>query len=227
MMKNLSQWAEPSIGELCDLLNGRAFKPTEWSRTGLPIIRIQNLNNSNAAFNFYDGVISDRVAIKSGDLLFAWSGTPGTSFGAHIWKGAAACLNQHIFKVVFNEDLLDKEYFRLAINQQLNHLIEKAHGGVGLRHVTKSKFEETKIPLAPLNEQQRIVSKIEELFSELDAGIASLKTARAQLKIYRQALLKHAFEGKLTESWRKTHADQLEPADQLLTRIAKEREAHY
>jgi type I restriction enzyme, S subunit len=83
------------------------------------------------------------------------------------------------------------------------------------------------VPLPPLNEQHRIVAKIEELFSELDAGIASLKTARAQLKIYRQALLKHAFEGKLTESWRKTHADQLESADQLLTRIAKEREAHY
>jgi type I restriction enzyme, S subunit len=85
------------------------------------------------------------------------------------------------------------------------------------------------IPLLipPTHEQQRILAKIEELFSELDAGIASLKTARAQLKIYRQALLKHAFEGKLTESWRKTHADQLESADQLLARISKEREAKY
>jgi type I restriction enzyme, S subunit len=83
------------------------------------------------------------------------------------------------------------------------------------------------LPPFSLVHQRRIVAKIEELFSELDAGIASLKTARAQLKIYRQALLKHAFEGKLTESWRKTHADQLESADQLLVRIAKEREAHY
>jgi type I restriction enzyme, S subunit len=83
------------------------------------------------------------------------------------------------------------------------------------------------LPPFSLVHQHRIVSKIEELFSELDAGIASLKTARAQLKLYRQALLKHAFEGKLTESWRKAHADQLESADQLLARIAKEREAHY
>ncbi len=53
-------------------------------------------------------------------------------------------------------------------------------------------------PLPPLAEQERIVAKIEELFSELDAGIESLKTAQAQLKIYRQAVLKYAFEGKLT-----------------------------
>jgi type I restriction enzyme, S subunit len=54
------------------------------------------------------------------------------------------------------------------------------------------------LPLPPLAEQERIVAKIEELFSELDAGIASLKTAQAQLKTYRQAVLKYAFEGKLT-----------------------------
>jgi|CXWL01.1.fsa_nt_gi type I restriction enzyme S subunit len=56
--------------------------------------------------------------------------------------------------------------------------------------------------LPPLKEQHRIVAKIEELFSELDKGIENLKTAQSQLKVYRQALLKHAFEGKLTAQWR-------------------------
>jgi type I restriction enzyme S subunit len=69
--------------------------------------------------------------------------------------------------------------------------------------VTKGKFESTKINLPPCKEQKRIVAKIEELFSELDNGIAALKTAREQLKVYRQAVLKHAFEGKLTAQWRK------------------------
>ncbi len=81
--------------------------------------------------------------------------------------------------------------------------------------------------LPPSNEQHRIVAKIEELFSELDKGIESLKTAREQLKVYRQALLKHAFEGKLTEQWRKDNADKLETADQLLERIKQEREVRY
>jgi hypothetical protein len=65
-----------------------------------------------------------------------------------------------------------------------------------------SFLKKSLIPIAPLNEQKRIVAKIEELFSELDSGIESLKTARAQLKVYRQAVLKHAFEGKLTAAWR-------------------------
>jgi type I restriction enzyme S subunit len=81
--------------------------------------------------------------------------------------------------------------------------------------------------LPPLNEQRRIVSKIEELFSQLDEGIASLKAARRQLKVYRQALLKGAFEGKLTEEWRSATSEELESADALLTRIQNERQASY
>jgi len=73
--------------------------------------------------------------------------------------------------------------------------------------------------LPPLNEQHRIVSKLEELFPELDKGIESFKTAREQLKVYRQAVPKHAFEGQLTEDWRKKHADELEPAETLLKKI--------
>ncbi len=71
-------------------------------------------------------------------------------------------------------------------------------GAVGQRRVTTPYLSECEIPLPPSNEQHRIVAKIEELFSELDKGIEALKTAREQLKVYRQALLKHAFEGKLT-----------------------------
>ncbi len=83
------------------------------------------------------------------------------------------------------------------------------------------------IAVPPLSEQRRIVAKVEELFSELDKGLESLKTARAQLKTYRQSLLKAAFEGRLTEQWRRDNADKLESADQLLQRIREEREARY
>ena len=81
--------------------------------------------------------------------------------------------------------------------------------------------------LPPLPEQHRIVAKIEELFSELDHGVASLKTAREQIKVYRQSLLKNAFEGKLTAAWRAAHRDQLETATALQQRIARERQARY
>jgi type I restriction enzyme S subunit len=84
-----------------------------------------------------------------------------------------------------------------------------------------------KLLLPPYSEQQRIVAKIETLFSELDKGIESFKTAREQLKIYRQSLLKHAFSGKLTEQWRAENPDKLENAQALLQRIETERQQRY
>lgn len=86
-------------------------------------------------------------------------------------------------------------------------------------------IEKSVIPIPPLAEQRRIVAKVEELFSDLDAGIASLKQAQAQLKTYRQAVLKYAFEGKLTTAWREQH--QPEPAEKLLAQIKAEREKQY
>ena len=90
-----------------------------------------------------------------------------------------------------------------------------------------SFLKKSKIPLAPHNEQRRIVAKIEELFSELDKGIESLRAAKSQLDVYRQAVLKHAFEGKLTAQWRKEYKDKLETPEQLLARIKQEREVRY
>lgn len=108
--------------------------------------------------------------------------------------------------------------------------VEAEHGmtgAVGQRRVPTSFLQSALFPVPPFNEQKRIVAKIEELFSELDNGIAALKTAREQLKVYRQAVLKHAFEGKLTAQWRKDNADKLESPEQLLARIQQEREARY
>ncbi|HRK98442.1 MAG TPA: restriction endonuclease subunit S [Alphaproteobacteria bacterium] len=99
---------------------------------------------------------------------------------------------------------------------------EYAHGA-NMPSMPLSKAKEIETPIPPLNEQKRIVAKIEELFSELDKGIESLKTAREQLKVYRQAVLKHAFEGKLTADWREKNKDKLETAKQLLAGIPTHR----
>ena len=85
-------------------------------------------------------------------------------------------------------------------------------------------LEKSFIPIPPLPEQHRIVAKIEELFTRLDAGVESLKKIKAQLERYRQAVLKHAFEGKLTAEWRQAHKHELEPASVLLERIKQERQ---
>ncbi len=98
--------------------------------------------------------------------------------------------------------------------------------GTAQPQVTINNAIELKIPLPPLLEQKAIVVKIEQLFSELDNGVANLKTAQAKLKIYRQAVLKKAFEGELTKEWREKQTN-LPTADELLEQIKKEREVHY
>jgi type I restriction enzyme S subunit len=216
-------WVWTRINDICELINGRAFKPNEWASEGLPIIRIQNLNNNNADFNYCNFKVEEKYLVDNGQLLFAWSGTPGTSFGAHIWRRGKAVLNQHIFKVKIDEENMDKNFLMHLLNRNVDEYIRKAHGTAGLAHITKSKFENSLISLPPLPEQHRIVAKIEELFTELDAGVDALKKIKAQLKRYRQAVLKYAFEGKLTEEWREQHKGEIEPASVLLERIREER----
>jgi type I restriction enzyme S subunit len=117
--------------------------------------------------------------------------------------------------------------FILYLFRALEPQISKEGTGSTFKAINKQFIENLTIALPPLEEQVRIVNKIEENFSELDKGIEYLRTAQEQLKVYRQSVLKYAFEGKLTEQWRKAHADQLETADQLLEHIQQERENGY
>lgn len=150
------------FGDICDLQNGAAFKPSDWSSEGFPIVRIQNLNNKNKSFNYTTKIVPERFHINSGDLLFSWSGTPGTSFGAYFWKGGKAYLNQHIFKLTIIKDEVFTPYLRSAINSKLDEIIFAAHGGVGLKHITKAKLENIAIPLPPLAEQKRIAAILDK-----------------------------------------------------------------
>ena len=150
------------FGSTCTLQNGRAFKPSEWSEIGTPIVRIQNLNDESKSFNYCNFEVEERFHIKTGDLLFSWSGTPGTSFGAFFWNRGKGFLNQHIFRVDMDESKVDKNYLRYAINSKLKFIIDQAHGGVGLKHITKGKLEAIKIPLPPLAEQKRIADILDK-----------------------------------------------------------------
>ena len=98
-----------------------------------------------------------------------------------------------------------------------------------MRNISQQSIRKIRLPLPPSTEQQRIVNKIEELFSDLDSGVNSLKKAKQQLKVYRQAVLKWAFKGKLTAQWREEQQRQgkLESADTLLAQIKAEREQRY
>lgn len=182
-----SNYAMVPIGDICELFNGRAFKPEDWENAdsgGVPIVRIQNLNNSNSSFNYYTGDVSERNTINNGELLFSWSGSRGTSFGAHIWKGQKAVLNQHIFKVGFDESRATKMYLLHALNKAVVEVEENLHGGVGLVHITKGNLERIKIPLPPLAVQQEIVAEIEGYQKVINGARAVLDHYRPHIPIH-------------------------------------------
>jgi type I restriction enzyme S subunit len=200
-------WCWATVGEICQLINGRAFKPQEWEQRGLPIIRIQNLNNIDAPFNHFAGELDDRHRVQTGDLLFAWSGTPGTSFGAHIWSRGAAALNQHIFKVI-EQGCVTRAFLMRALNFRLDQLISLAHGGAGLAHVTKPMLETTLVPLPPLAEQRRIVAKLEALLGRIRRAREALDAVPAMVERYKKSVLGAAFQNVTGEDYR-DHVDVL------------------
>jgi len=118
-------------------------------------------------------------------------------------------------------------YFLLYFFRAIEPALSTEGTGSTFSAINGEHLRNLKIQVPPYQEQRRIVAKIEELFSELDDSVANLETARARLQTYRKSLLKHAFEGRLTEQWRREHADELESADQLLERIREERQARY
>ncbi len=186
-----TKWATVSIGKLANYVNGRAFKPSEWESSGLPIVRIQNLNDKTASYNYSSKKFESKYLIKHGDLLFAWS----ASLGAYIWQGTNAWLNQHIFKVEPYE-IVNKKFLFYLLKNIIAELNLKAHGS-GMVHITKKKFEQTQVSIPPLAEQNRIVEKIETLFFELDKGINILETTLKESRILRQSILAKALSEPL------------------------------
>jgi len=161
-------WSTIKVGELAEYTNGKAFKPTDWEQIGLPIIRIQNLNDDSCKYNYTSCEHEEKYKIHKGDLLFAWA----ASLGVYIWNNGDAWLNQHIFKVCPYE-FIDKKYLYYLFLYLIAEFYIRSHGS-GMVHITKNEFENTIAFLPPKQEQGRIVSKIEEIFQMLDSISAEL-----------------------------------------------------
>ncbi|MFV0602338.1 restriction endonuclease subunit S [Phascolarctobacterium faecium] len=196
--------AYKTLGEVANYINGRAFKPTEWESNGLPIIRIQNLNNPSAEYNYTQHKYDEKFLVRSGDLLFAWS----ASLGAFIWHGSDAWLNQHIFKVVPHE-MIDKKYLYYFLIQVIDELYSKTHGS-GMVHITITPFKATPIALPPLPEQHRIVARIESLFEKLDHARELVQSALDSFETRKASILHKAFTGELTAKWREKNGVGIE-----------------
>ena len=155
-------WTCIKLGSVARYINGRAFKPEEWMTEGLPIIRIQNLNDDTAYYNRSTSEFEEKYRIKKGDLLFAWA----ASLGAFLWQGEDAWLNQHIFKVE-PYPFIGKMFLYYAFRGLIDEFYRNSHGS-GMVHITKRQFEDIYLSLPPLEEQKRIVETINIFFNVLD-----------------------------------------------------------
>jgi len=185
----------------------------------IPFVKIEDMVNSNKYLHNAKTKItkvglnnSSAWLVPVNSLLYSMY----ASYGEAVINQVEVATNQAILAYIPPKDLvvLDYVYYYL---KSIKHVLRTR--GTTQKNLNAQIVQKIPVPLAPLAEQHRIASKVEELFSRLDAGVESLRKVKAQLKRYRQAVLKYAFEGKLTEEWRKTHKDEIESAHVLLERF--------
>ena len=164
-----------------------------------------------------------RSEVRSGDILVAKIGSCGKT-GAYPNNMPSAMIPANLLKMTVNS-WIERMYVYYFLNSPVfRGELEEITTATAQPAFNVSKFRSLAFPLCPYAEQRHIVTKIEELLTRLDAGVEALKRIKAQLKRYRQSVLKHAFEGKLTAEWRQAHKGELEPASILLERIKQERQ---
>ena len=159
----MSKWEMVRLGDVATYVNGYAFKPSDWSDKGLPIIRIQNLTGNDYETNYYSGDYDKKYEVNDGDVLISWS----ASLGVYEWKKNKALLNQHIFKVQFDKLSVDKSYFIHTVTYLLNDMAKETHGST-MKHITKPRFDNTSFPYPPLQTQHQIAQTLNKATHLID-----------------------------------------------------------
>lgn len=208
----MNEWVSLNLDELCSITTGD---------------KDVNEGNSSGIYPFFTCAkeisFSDNYSFDSEAILIAGNG----NFNVKKYTGKFEVYQR---TYVLQDIKIDRNYLFYFIESKLPD-ITKGNRGSTIRYIRLGDIANYPIFFPSLNEQNRIVEKIETLFSEIDAGVESLSKAKTQLERYRQSLLKHAFEGKLTAQWRaefeSKNGKPLPTADELIEQIQTARQAHY
>ncbi len=218
-------WKRVKLSEVVKVLNGFPFASEKFnSAKGFPLIRIRDIQRGKTD-TLFDGDFDKSYVVKTGDFLVGMDG----DFQCGFWRGPPALLNQRVCKLIADESKIDSHFLAYSLPGYLN-LINRNTPSITVKHLSSRTIQDIPLPFPPIDAQRDIASKVEELFSDLDAGVAGLERTRAKLKRYRASVLKAAVEGRLTEKWRaeqKAKGIAVEPAAKLLDRILAERRKNW
>ena len=155
---NEKGWETEELQNVSTLLNGRAYKQNELLDSGkYKVLRVGNFfTNSN--YYYSDLELENDKYCDNGDLLFAWS----ASFGAFIWNGGKVIYHYHIWKVLYDKQKLNIDYYRFLLNTMTAYFMKDVHG-IGMVHLTKAGMEQYILPIPPLTLQQEFADKIEAI----------------------------------------------------------------
>ena len=210
-----NDWALEKLGDFANHEKGK--KPKKQSSKQTDIFKHPYINIKAFEKGIIDSYTDGEKCkfCSADDFLMVWD---GSRFGL-VGEGIEGALGSTLMKINF-PGIENKFAYYFLKSKYLE--INAKPKGTGTPHVNPDLLWNYIFPIAPLPEQRAIVSKIEQLFSDLDNGIDNFKKAQAQLKIYRQAVLKKAFEGELTKKWREEQTD-LPPAEELKMEITNKR----
>ena len=191
-------WVGAQVGEVCRLLNGRAYSKSELLETGkYRVLRVGNLF-TNPHWYYSNLELEEDKYCQAGDLLYAWS----ASFGPYAWEGARVIYHYHIWKVQHDKDLIHRDFLKAFLQWDTNRIKQQQGSGSTMLHVTKKSMEERAIPVPPSPEQRRIAAKLDSTLAAADACRQRLDGVAAILTRFRQAVLAGATSGELTREWR-------------------------
>src|SRR6266487_1360334 len=200
------QWKMVRLEEVASYINGYAFKPSDWGTKGLPIIRIQNLNDPTKQYNYFAGQIPERYLVREGDILISWS----ASLGTYMWSGTDAWLNQHIFKAIVKENIIFRDYFYWVMTRQIEHIAAEQTYGSTMKHVVQKSFLNSQIPLPPLSEQHAIAKVLRTMYKAILLRRDELELGRERKAALMEYLFTHGAHnepikrteiGEIPESW--------------------------
>ena len=188
-------WIVKKLGDVLDIQNGYAFDSKLFSNEGgMPLIRIRDIKNGFGTQTMYTGEYDNKYVVRKGDLLIGMDG----EFGCYEWKDRDALLNQRVCRLQnFQANILPK-FLLYGINSYLK-AIEDVTSYTTVKHISSKQIANIDFPLPSVEIQQKIVSKLDAIFAEIDkataASEANAENAEALFQSYLTELFERGGEG--------------------------------